>query len=214
MGPKPFLIQGNSEHADVRVVPAYRPASKPLQYSRALFDCCISNVRLREFELSSRTAFRPWICCFLSGRSSANKSRFLASLVMTTPETLSAGRGRALLSAGLAELGRHFYAAETTGIFRYALIQRLGDFFPVFRSFQLRGVGRIGDKGDLRQDAGHVGADQHHEGCFLYAAVPQSRVLASQSAVKRLLHIARQFTRFLNLLFQRDLLDQVLKFED
>src|SRR3954462_10756294 len=82
----------------------------------------------------------------------------------------------------------HFDAAETVGILRYSLVEGLGNFLAVILGLKLLFVGRIADERDFRQDAGHVGADQHHEWGFLHAPIAHV-ALGIQSGVQRVLHV-------------------------
>src|SRR5437660_9723431 len=60
---------------------------------------------------------------------------------------------------------------ESLGITRNTAIERFRDALAVFRCAQLALVGWITDERDLRQDRGHVGADQHDKGRFLYSTI-------------------------------------------
>ena len=73
-------------------------------------------------------------------------------------------------------------------------------------------VGGIADKRNFGKNRGHVGADQHNEGSFLYTAVANGRALDRETAVQRLLHVPGKLARFLDFFLERDLLYQILQF--
>src|SRR5262249_3484115 len=81
----------------------------------------------------------------------------------------------------------------------------------VFRRAQLALVGWIAHKGNLREDRGHIRADEHNKGRLLHSTVFDSRTLRCLACMKRLLYVGGELARFIDLVLERDLLHQVLQ---
>src|SRR5262249_48114906 len=90
-----------------------------------------------------------------------------------------------LLPLFLLNLPRCFRSAEPPLNLGAAAVEGFGDSLAVFRRLQAALVARIADEGNLRQNRRHVCPDQHNKRRFLYAAIPQARILRGQSAVQR-----------------------------
>src|SRR5438270_1044632 len=100
---------------------------------------------------------------------------------------------------------------ESLGITRNTAIERFRDALAVFRCAQLALVGWITDERDLRQDRGHVGADQHDKGRFLYSTILYPWTLRRLAGMKRLLYIRGKLARLIDLVLQRNLFHEVLQ---
>ena len=74
---------------------------------------------------------------------------------------------------------------------RDAVEQRLRDPLPVGVRLEQPAFLRVGDERDLREHAGHAGADEHDEGRLLHAEVAHVVLLRSRSTIARCTIVAK-----------------------
>src|SRR5207237_5498660 len=99
----------------------------------------------------------------------------------------------------------------TCSIARYPSIDRFGYALTLLGCAQFALVAGVTDERDLRQNGRHVGADQDDEWGLLHASISNSGILIGFPYVQRPLDRHRKLARLVNLLFEGDLLHQVLQ---
>src|SRR5215469_5713710 len=128
------------------------------------------------------------------------------------------GRGKVsrigLLAVALGQPRRYSHTTQTAYVLGDTFVERFRNTLAVLGRIQLALVSRVTDKGYLGQDGGHIGADKNHKWCFLHPAIADSRILKGKAAMQRTLNIGGELARFFDLLFQGDLLHQILQFMD
>src|ERR1041385_4371985 len=103
--------------------------------------------------------------------------------------------------------------AETIGIMGDTLVQGLGNPLPVIGSLQQGLFSRVADEADLAKHRRHLRADQHHERCLLNTTISRRRNITQSVGLHGSLEIAREFLRLLDLVMQRNTLNQVAQLE-
>src|SRR5437879_4145763 len=83
---------------------------------------------------------------------------------------------------------RHRKVTEAFGVFADAAVQRFRDLQAVIGALEQRLFARAADESDLRQYAGHISADQHHERSLLHSAVFQAGNIMRGQREERALH--------------------------
>src|SRR5262245_55941761 len=105
-------------------------------------------------------------------------------------------------------------AVDALEITLHSIVEAFGDALPVLRLLQHLFIGGIAQERDLREDGGHVGANQDNERSLPHAAVLQRASEPLQALRERILDVGGQLARLFNLFVARDLLDQVLQLVD
>src|SRR5262249_39960178 len=96
-----------------------------------------------------------------------------------------------ILLPGRSKLLRasHLNPTESLSIARDPAVEGFSDALTVFSRAQLALVGWIAHKGNLREDRGHIRADEHNKGRLLHSTVFDSRTLRCLACMKRLLYV-------------------------
>jgi len=114
-----------------------------------------------------------------------------------------------LSSGALSGCGAGFVAVDGVGITRDPCIEAFGDALAVLRLFELGGVLLVGDEADLGKDGGHVGANEDDEGRLFDAAVVEAGVALGEAGIERGVDVGGELFGFVDLVFERDLFDEV-----